>query len=399
MEKEKIYNIGLDIGVASVGWCVTDENSNILKKGNRHMWGARLFDEAKTAKDRRVFRESRRRIARRNERINILQSLFLEDMEKEYPNFFPMLRESYKVPEDKTISTSINGTKYNLFSDEKFNDHNYFKRFPTIYHLREYLIKETKQVDIRLVYLAIHHIIKYRGNFLYESDFADNIKEVGKSTNIINKYLKDNFEVDCKKNNEELCDILKNKSLSKANKKEELTKCFQYDKYSKSALENILKSFLGYKFSINKIFESAQEKNISFSDEIEAEEEIVNDLQDYAEVFYAMKNVYSWFTLQDILNGREYISEAFKNKYERYQEDLQYIKNIYKTYFKSEYNSMFRKEGESNYVAYNGKSGKKKIKKCGEEKFLSSLIKQVEKLPECFKDKEELLNRIKDNQF
>ena len=32
MEKEKIYNIGLDIGVASVGWCVTDENSNILKK-------------------------------------------------------------------------------------------------------------------------------------------------------------------------------------------------------------------------------------------------------------------------------------------------------------------------------------------------------------------------------
>ena len=60
---------------------------------------------------------------------------------------------------------------------------------------------------------------------------------------------------------------------------------------------------------------------------------------------------------------------------------------------------MFRKEGESNYVAYNGKSGKKKIKKCGEEKFLSSLIKQVEKLPECFKDKEELLNRIKDNQF
>ena len=134
----------------------------------------------KQQKDRRVFRESRRRIARRNERINILQSLFLEDMEKEYPNFFPMLRESYKVPEDKTISTSINGTKYNLFSDEKFNDHNYFKRFPTIYHLREYLIKETKQVDIRLVYLAIHHIIKYRGNFLYESDFADNIKEVGK---------------------------------------------------------------------------------------------------------------------------------------------------------------------------------------------------------------------------
>ena len=91
--------------------------------------------------------------------------------------------------------------------------------------------------------------------------------------------------------------------------------------------------------------------------------------------FYAMKNVYSWFTLQDILNGREYISEAFKNKYERYQEDLQYIKNIYKTYFKSEYNSMFRKEGESNYVAYNGKSGKKK----NQEMWRRKVFKQFNK--------------------
>ena len=32
MKKEKSYNIGLDIGVASVGWCVTDEENNILKK-------------------------------------------------------------------------------------------------------------------------------------------------------------------------------------------------------------------------------------------------------------------------------------------------------------------------------------------------------------------------------
>lgn len=38
MKKEKSYNIGLDIGVASVGWCVTDEENNILKKNNRNMW-------------------------------------------------------------------------------------------------------------------------------------------------------------------------------------------------------------------------------------------------------------------------------------------------------------------------------------------------------------------------
>ena len=52
--KEK-YNIGLDIGVGSVGWCVTDEEGNILKKGNRNMWGSRIFNEANTAKETREF--------------------------------------------------------------------------------------------------------------------------------------------------------------------------------------------------------------------------------------------------------------------------------------------------------------------------------------------------------
>ena len=44
MENPKKYNIGLDIGVGSVGWCVTDEEENILKKGNKNMWGARISD-------------------------------------------------------------------------------------------------------------------------------------------------------------------------------------------------------------------------------------------------------------------------------------------------------------------------------------------------------------------
>ena len=56
METKKIkkvaeYNIGLDIGTNSVGWAVTDLENNILKHGNKNMWGARLFDEGQTAAD------------------------------------------------------------------------------------------------------------------------------------------------------------------------------------------------------------------------------------------------------------------------------------------------------------------------------------------------------------
>lgn len=47
MKNEKNYNVALDIGVASVGWCVTDDESNILKKGNKNMWGSRIFEEAR----------------------------------------------------------------------------------------------------------------------------------------------------------------------------------------------------------------------------------------------------------------------------------------------------------------------------------------------------------------
>ena len=80
MENVKNYNIGLDIGVGSVGWCVTDEDSNILKRNGKNMWGSRIFNEASTAKERRTFRSAKRRLNRRKERINILQSLILDDM-------------------------------------------------------------------------------------------------------------------------------------------------------------------------------------------------------------------------------------------------------------------------------------------------------------------------------
>ena len=92
LKKYPEYSIGLDIGTNSVGWAVTDSENNILKHGGKNMWGARLFDEGDTAAQTRTFRGTRRRIERRRERVNILQSLLLDDMEREYPNVFPIPR-------------------------------------------------------------------------------------------------------------------------------------------------------------------------------------------------------------------------------------------------------------------------------------------------------------------
>ena len=81
------YNIGLDIGVGSVGWAVTDFDNNLLKYKGKNMWGARLFNEAQTAKDTRVLRCSRRRLERRRQRIKYLQDIFSPEIEKKIQAF------------------------------------------------------------------------------------------------------------------------------------------------------------------------------------------------------------------------------------------------------------------------------------------------------------------------
>lgn len=74
--KNKEYFIGLDIGTNSIGWAVTDTSYNILKKNRKFLYGVRLFDEAQTAVERRVNRNNRRRLKRRNERLKFLKNSF-----------------------------------------------------------------------------------------------------------------------------------------------------------------------------------------------------------------------------------------------------------------------------------------------------------------------------------
>ena len=364
------------------------------------MYGSRIFNEAKTAKDTRVFRSTRRRLERRRERINILQSLIYDDMEKEFPNFFQLLRETSLDFEDKIMSKNIQGTKYNLFSDEKMTDKDYYHKFPTIYHLRKYLIETTEKVDLRLVYLAIHNILKYRGNFLYDGDFSNNDGEITEKLDILLNFLKETYNIELKTAKQQILEILSKNNITKANKKDELIKCFEFDKIEKQIIVNIINSFLGYTFDINKIFDTNIEKNkISFSGEIENDEEIKNELQDNSSIFEAMNEIYSWFILQDILRGKKYISEAMIEKYEKYKKDLYLLKKVYREYFSDEYNDMFKKYKENNYVAYNGKSSGKNYKRCTPEEFFKKLKSKIKKLPDECEEKELILKDLEENNF
>ena len=155
MAAKKEYNIGLDIGTTSVGWSVVEaENQKVMRKGNKALWGVRLFEDATTAEARRTARSTRRRYDRRRERIKLLQDEFSEEINKIDKNFFQKLKESKFVETDKLNKKII------LTKEEKKELRDYQNKYKTIYHLRDELINNPEKKDIRLVYLAIHHIIK-----------------------------------------------------------------------------------------------------------------------------------------------------------------------------------------------------------------------------------------------
>ena len=73
---------------------VTDKEYNVLKFKGKAMWGARLFEEAEDASGRRANRTNRRRLARRHQRLLLLEMLFADAVCKQDPNFFRRLEES-----------------------------------------------------------------------------------------------------------------------------------------------------------------------------------------------------------------------------------------------------------------------------------------------------------------
>ena len=88
------------------------------------------------------------------------------------------MKESRYVPEDKRdIKGCCPDLPYALFVDRDYTDKDYHKQFPTIYHLRKWLMETEETPDIRLVYLALHHMMKHRGHFLFTGNL-ENIKEL-----------------------------------------------------------------------------------------------------------------------------------------------------------------------------------------------------------------------------
>lgn len=350
---DKKYNIGLDIGTTSIGWAVVEaDTQKILKKGSgkdrKALWGVRLFDEATTAKERRVARSTRRRYDRRRNRIKLLQEEFKEEINKVDKSFFQKLKESKYHEEDKKNKNII------LSNEEKEKIKDYNTKYKTIYHLRERLIKDSSKEDIRLVYLAIHHMIKYRGNFLYSGDSFNvnnlNLKE--KIINVFESFLNYVPTLNLSENYKDIIDIdnFENVLLnpSKNDIKVGIKEILSNISVNKNLSSEFGKYIVGNKFSIKKLFMFEDlEKDIIISfnstDYEEKYSELEQVLGDSIEVLNNLKELYDALFLKKLFKGSSNtsLSSLMVERYYLHNKDLIFLKQLFKNERKL-YNQLFR---------------------------------------------------------
>lgn len=394
----KKYYLGLDMGTDSCGWCVTDEKYNIIrshkktygpdgkliKKEGCHLWGSRLFGPANTAKNRRLNRTARRRLARRRRRIILLRELFQPEMDKIDPNFFRRLDQSNLWNEDKDKELQM---EHNfLFNDKDLTDKEYYKDFPTIYHLRKAMVNgltinghyydPKKQFDIREVYLVLAHMIKYRGNFLMEGDVQgsvvdptylkqcfDNIDAILINLNNGEDDENEDDKIDssecCFNVDEKKASKLANEIFQKINKvsylEDEEGKLF--GKFnSKDIRKKILKLINGgsgvkLKDFLPKEILVAHDGDDEYGDKkIDLSSETLEDdingyglPEIYIEIILEAKKIYDFRTLAYLLHGKSLLCDAMVNVYKEHKEQLAALKRLYKKYAtKEQYYFMFR---------------------------------------------------------
>lgn len=386
----KDYYVGLDIGTDSIGWAVTNSDYTIPKFKGNAMWGIRLLEESQTADERRGFRSARRRTSRNKFRIECLQILFNEEIAKKDIAFFQRLAESNLYLEDKSSAD-----KYSVFADKDFTDKDYHKLYPTVCHLRKELIENKEPHDIRLVYLAISHIIKNRGHFLFDSETLgnDGLPNFNEIWNELCSCVGDYFDdVDLYLDyTNELVNILKSKT-SKTNKKNALVSLYGR---KDEPMISLLTLLAGGTVQLAKMFDDdslkdSDNKSLTFSgsfDDKASEYESTLGAERF-ELIEKLKAIYDWAILADILNGEQYISFSKCNIYDKHKNDLALLKAYVKEYCPNKYALIFKdnKKGTNNYIAYSGHTSKGSVeKKCSYEDFIDFLKKQLPK--ECIDEK------------
>lgn len=409
MKKRTIeeYYLGLDIGTNSVGYAVTDPQYKILKYHGEPMWGSHVFEEGSQCAERRGFRTARRRLNRRQQRVRFVQEIFAHEIEKVDSRFYLRIKESALYRED------ANGNDpFILFNDNGYTDKEYYLKYPTIHHLIMDLIDDENPHDVRLVYLAVAWLVAHRGHFLsdVEKTNVEKVLDFSTSYNAFKEmYHSIGQDIPWVDEEEKFKNILLKRCGVKDKEKafkDELFKNHSNKKASEGTEENdilgtnaVITLLSGGTVTADKLFVQAefQDKiSISFKKNEDEFEQILTELDEYAEYLLKIRAVYDWAVLYEASQGQVYISKAKIEVYEQHKKDLAGLKAFIRKYCPDKYNEIFRDAGDNNYVAYsynfnslNLDEGEKRPKRKALQEDFCTYIRKIVKDIKCeMEDKE-----------
>lgn len=366
----KKYSLGLDIGTNSVGWAVVDENNQLVKKNGFTLWGVRMFEESNDASARRGFRTGRRRLNRRNQRIKLLRDIFIQEIYKVDPTFFERMDDSFYKLEDKR--NNVNNLFVNDYTDAKF-----YTEFPTIYHLRKHLINSNKKEDIRFIYLALHNMIKFRGNFLTQGETfnkSDNqrIIDILSNFNDISVSLMEEFEdfedyLSPIKIDDDILNQLEKIMLSHESKNDKkknikaLLNCENKSLVNEFLIPLLVSGKINMS-TLNLVKANKYDKCevvLSSDDLVSVINEKMSMIPELNKIFDfipSIKEISDHYFLIKLLQNSDYLCEAMIKKYNEHKKDLARLKEFIKNYLPNKYNECFRIHDNklNNYAKYIG---------------------------------------------
>lgn len=255
-----------------------------------------------------------------------------------------------------------------------------------------------------MVYLALHHIIKHRGHFLFE---GQEFSAANDFTNLYNDLINtlNDYDFDFSfKDSDDIKAILQKSDATVTDRKRELATSFGAENKRQKAVTDLLS---GGTVQLSTLFDRESLKDASitkvcFSNSFEDNyDDLAEILQEDIYVIEKVKTLYDWSILVNILKDNQYISDAKKEIYDIHKKDLSLLKKMTKNYLsKEQYKNIFSNETvKKNYCHYIGNTHDKSrviLKNvCNQKDFCEFIKKQFSGITFTEPEFIELFERIK----
>ena len=276
-------------------------------------------------------------------------------MESVDSEFFIRLRQSRLLAQDR--SNECSDYRWPLFNDDDFTERDYYERFPTIYHLRAWLMETDEKADLRLIYLAMHNIVKHRGNFLREGQSTLSAKNASPKDAL--RAFDDTLSAWCDVRGysytalsySKVLSVLADDRMGPSARRDAIADFIGVEIEDDATLAKKIRralagAIVGLKTDFKVLFgDIGAEKpgfKLSEDEAVESFRAVCPD--DGMELFESLCSVYSAYVLQGLLSyapGKT-ISYSMIEKYNQYGRDLALLKDLVRTYAPRKYNDFFR---------------------------------------------------------